>query len=113
MKRVALAEVMPYAGENAEGISYYRSEYNAGHSHKLRKDDGAHDIPADLEDVADVVVELVSVAVDHLFKIKNDDRQKSVERHKHIILERFGTDLSRHTAQVEINAAHQKDRNRR
>ena len=112
-KRVAFAEVMPHAGKYSESVSDDRSEYNAGHPHELCKNDGAHDVSADLESVADVVAKLVAVAVNHLFKIKNNDSQKSVERHKHIILERLGADLPRHTAQVKINAAHQKNRKRR
>ena len=77
---VPLAQKMPDAGKDAEGITNDRAKYDACHSHKLGEDDGTHDVSSDLKDVADIVAEFVSVAVNHLFEVENDDSQQGVDR---------------------------------
>ena len=108
-KRVPFAEEMPDTGKNAEGVSDDRAEDNTCHSHKLCKNDGAHNVPPDLEDVADIVAEFVSVAVNHLFEIENDDRQQSIDRSEHVVFQRLSTDLSGNAVDVEINVLDQED----
>ena len=77
---VSLAEEMPDAGKNSERVSDDRAEDDTRHSHKLGEDDGTHDVSSDLKDVADIVAEFVSVAVNHLFEVENDDSQQGVDR---------------------------------
>ena len=88
-KSVPLAQKMPDACKDAEGITDDRAKYDACHSHKLCKNDGADDVAADLEGVADIVAQLVPIAVNHLFEIEDDDRQQGIDRSEHIVFQRL------------------------
>ena len=104
---------MPDAGKDAKGITDDRAKYDACHSHKLCKNDGADDVAADLEGVADIVAQLVPIAVNHLFEIEDDDRQQGIDRSEHIVFQRLVAYLPRDTVDAEINVLHKKDSERR
>ena len=101
-QRVFLAEVVPEAGEDAEAVPDHRTQDDARHSEEPGQYDGADDVPADLKSVADVVAQLVSVAVDHLFQIKDDDGQEGVDRNQTVVLKRILQNIARDAARLEI-----------
>lgn len=49
MKGIAFAEVMPDAGEYAKTVADDRTEYDAGHTHKIGQYHGKKNIAADPE----------------------------------------------------------------
>ena len=63
---------MPAACQDAEGVAYDGTENNARHAHVFGEDDGAQDVAAYLENLADVVAKFIAVAVDHLLEIEDD-----------------------------------------
>ncbi len=76
------------AGCHADMINQHIID-NSGHSHKSGQNNRTDDISADLKTVADIVAEFVPVAVDHLFKIEDYNRQKRIDRDKMVILKCF------------------------
>ena len=72
MKCAAPSKIMPAACQDAEGVAYDGTEYNARHAHVFGEDDGAQDVAAYLEYITDVVAKFIAVAVDHLLEIEDD-----------------------------------------
>ena len=109
---VFLTEEVNDAGEDAERVSDDRAQNYTRHSEEFCQNDRADDITADLKTVAYIVAELVPVAVNHLFKIKDNDGQKRVDRDKSVILKRFFKRISRYAADAEIRVLEHEDQKR-
>ena len=108
MKSIALAEIMPDAGEYAETVADDRAEYDAGHAHEIGQYDRKKNISAYLEPVADVVAQLIAVTVNHLLKIENNYRQKRVYRGEAVISESLFEHFSLNTVYAEIRVLYEK-----
>lgn len=111
MKCIALAEIMPAACEDAQPVSYDRSEDDAGHAHVLCQYDREKDVSAYLENITDVIAELISVTIYHLFKIEDQDSEECIYRTEAVILKRMLKDFPLDTVYPEISIPHEEYRN--
>ena len=70
VKRIFLPEIVPEAGEDTEAVSDHRAQDDTGHPQEFGQYDRTDHVPADLESIADIIAQLVSVTVNHLFNTK-------------------------------------------
>ena len=109
MQGVAFFQVVPKAYQNAQRVPDDGAEDNTGHAEELCQDHREDDIASDLESIADIVAQLVTITVNHLLQIEDHDGQEDVDGQKAVILLCVFQNLSCCAVCAEIHTADQEN----